>query len=334
LSPTGRVWRPATLLAILNRDTYFGEVVNGRETYVREHLPGVGKVKKKKMRPRDECVVLYDVAPAIVSEELAMAARNQKALNKKRSKRNAAAPELTLLRGGFIRCGVCGWNMHALTRLLKGKVRTDYICSHRWGEDACPHFGISARLIDGEVWSRVEQVLTRPEIVAEQLELQRAQGGFDELVLKRAEKQLKDAERKRDNLISELASFDGDVRDAIRAQIIEAQRSVTNAQGVVEALHQERDAYAIAQQQHDDLRLWLERVAENLTSLDHEGKRLALDALGVSVTVWPTTHEQRYEISMNLAPVIAAETFDHKDQSLQRLNSKNEKTSVVLRWAA
>jgi site-specific DNA recombinase len=304
-SPSGRTWVPPTLRDIIDKDVYFGKLRAQRtETYY-ENVPGVGRVRKE--RPCDG-IVLPDVAPAIVSEEIALAARRQKALNKKRSLRNTITPSAALLRGGYLKCGLCGWTMHACRRTIRGTERTDYLCSNRWG--GCPYHALPAPKLDGYVWEHVQRVLTEPRVVAEQLEGRRGKQ-FDTQLISSAEKQVRDAERKRDRIIAELAKTDDEQLAAVfREQITTFQRDVSLAQDVVDTLQRERSDWEQSQRQLDDLHAWLERVAQNLDALDYDGKRLALDALGVQVTLWDKTHEPRYEIVMHLDPASPSTTLE------------------------
>jgi site-specific DNA recombinase len=304
-SPAGRTWVPPTLRDILDKDVYYGRLVAQRTERSYEVVPGVGRVRKSKP---GQCIVLPDAAPAIVTEELARAARRQKALNKKRSLRNTKTPSLALLRGGYVKCGRCGWNMYALRRTIRGIERTDYVCPNRWG--GCPYHGMPAPKLDQAVWERVEQVLTRPEIVAAQIERRRSQE-FDSGLIAGAEKRCRDAERKRDRIIAELTNAEDDELAAVfRDQAKVLQRDVIQAQEALAALRREQADWEIDQQELGDIQQWLQRVAQNIDALDYGGKRLALDALGVQVRLWDKTREPRYEIAMHLDPTLVIPTVE------------------------
>jgi site-specific DNA recombinase len=304
-SPAGRTWVPPTLRDIIDKDVYIGRLVAQRTEVYYETVPGIGRVKKRRSC---EGIVLPDAAPAIVSEELALAARRQKFLNKKRSKRNTITPSAALLRGGYVRCGLCGWSMHALRRTIRGVERTDYVCPNQWG--GCPYHAMPAPKLDQAVGERVEDVLTRPEIVAAQLELQRGRE-FDISLILGAEKRVRDAEKKRDRIISAMTETDDDDLVAVfRDQAKTLQAEVSLARDMLDALRRERADWEQGQQQLDELQLWLERVARNVETLDYDGKRLALDALGVQVRLWEKTHEPRYEITMHLDPSASMQTVE------------------------
>ena len=72
----------------------------------------------------------------------------------------------------------------------------------------------------------------------------------------------------------------------------------------------DEEVYRVVQQQLDDIQDWLARVAQNLETLDYDGKRLALDALGVQVRLWDKTREPRYEIAMHLDPTLVISTVE------------------------
>jgi hypothetical protein len=103
----------------------------------------------------DTHVLLPDVAPALVAEEVAAAARERLACNRQQATRNNKNPEDALLRAGYARCGYCGRPM-TITRHRQTN-RVVYRCNpgnrDRFG---CPHFGINAGILDAAVMARVE----------------------------------------------------------------------------------------------------------------------------------------------------------------------------------
>ena len=296
-TPTGRGkdWYATTISIIVNHPVYVGEARAYRWTVEKE------RGGRKRVRPQSEetHVVLPGVAPAIVTPEIAAAARERLGRNRQEATRNNKNPEDALLRAGYARCGYCGRPM-TITRHRQTN-RVVYRCNpgnrDRFG---CPHFGINADILDSAVMGRVEEVLTRPEIIAVELERLRRDDPTA-ADLDAVETRLEAIERQRGNLTRKLALFDD---DKAAAPLIAEIGSLTEQ---LRALHREREAleaqrhgWVQAQEQLADLERWCRIQSTNLGLLTYEQKRLALFALGAEVRVWSTDHDPRYEISIRL----------------------------------
>jgi site-specific DNA recombinase len=294
---TGRgVWVAQTLTRMLRNPLYVGRRVALEREYFDEQVAGVGR--KKKHRKRTEgTIVMEDVAPPVIEEEIYSAVQHRLALNKERSIRNNREPKRSLLRGGIARCGYCG-NALQLNRCYG--TRLQYVCRTRYERSDCPAFGIDSHILDQAVWERVERLLLDPDVIAREVSRQREQG-FDLRLLRSAERRVADAERKRQNLIKRLAAIDDDaIAGAVQCEIANLQGDINTARDVVTELQREQAHWEFSHTQFTDLRTRIGQVAANIAALDYDGKRLALDALGVVVKLWAATHEPRYEISMKL----------------------------------
>ena len=74
--------------------------------------------------------------------------------------------------------------------------------------------------------------------------------------------------------------------------------------GERDAILGRRSAWRAWRARLGDLQAWCRTVAANVDDLDYDGRRLAMEALGVRVTLWGTDHTPRYEILTNLDPAI------------------------------
>jgi site-specific DNA recombinase len=96
-------WRQSAVGAMLRREIYVGHAVGWRHAVVKDRQRGI---RTRHTRPDEEHVRLpSDVAPAIVDPSVFQAVQPRLGLNRERSARNNRAPEATLLRGGYVRCG-------------------------------------------------------------------------------------------------------------------------------------------------------------------------------------------------------------------------------------
>ena len=298
---TGRgVWVAQTLTRMLRNPLYVGRRIALEREYFDEQVAGVGRRTKHRKRTSGT-IVMDNVAQAIIDDNIFNAVQLRLATNKERSVRNNRNPTATLLRGGFARCGYCG---NALQLKRCRGTRTQYTCRTRYERSSdCPAFAMDTHLLDQEAWARVEQVLLDPDVIAREVSRHREKG-LDQRLLRSAERRVTDAERKRQNLIKRLAAIDDDaIAAAVQSEIANLQAEVNTARNMLAELQQEQAHWEFSQTQFNDLRSRLGVVATNVAALDYDGKRLALEALGVEAKLWATTHDSRFEISMNLAAV-------------------------------
>jgi len=239
--------------------------------------------------------------PALVDDVTFEAVQARLKSNQHTASRNNHDPEAALLRGGYVRCGYCGWAMHVQNSAPKGRPIVLYRCSRRTkseGAGECAH-GISTHLLDAAVWQHVEQILTQPDLIAAELERMR---GMDPSAadLDAVERSLTQVVRQQRNLIEQLANVSGAAGRVIADKInaLESQRDQLSAER--ETILGRARSWADAQEHLTDLKAWCQTTAANLGALTYQERRLALDALGVQARVWRTDHEPRYEIRASI----------------------------------
>jgi hypothetical protein len=135
-------------------------------------------------------------------------------------------------------------------------------------------------MMDQAVWSKVEAVLTRPEVIAAELARLRAS---DPVTADVAAIDRRSAEiiRKLRNLIDLLADTDDtDVAALIQEDVkgLAAQKRQLDAERA--QAEAQRDAWHLPQDRLADLEAWRRTAAANLGSITYEERRLALRALG------------------------------------------------------
>ncbi len=67
-----------------------------------------------------------------------------------------------------------------------------------------------------------------------------------------------------------------------------------------EKILQRHETWIAAQERLDSLEAWCMDVAARLRGFTYQEKRLALDALGVAVRVYDTSHDPRYVIEAHI----------------------------------
>ena len=126
----------------------------------------ISTVRKLRQNAHAQHVVLPHAAPAIVSEATFAQVQKRLRFNQAASRRRMDFPENALLRGGFMRCGRCGYVMGLHRQKKKAKDRPatgfyGYRCYHsrrdfEGGGGSCPGGTIIlVEDVDQEVWSKV-----------------------------------------------------------------------------------------------------------------------------------------------------------------------------------
>ncbi len=292
-TPTGKtVWHVTSIVNMVRHPTYVGDVTAWR--WKQEKIKGRGTVQTR--RPYEEQVVIQGVAPALVNKETANAALRRLAINKQESVRNNRNPEAFLLRGGIARCGYCGSALSAYNGRAQAVYRCNSTARDRHG---CPHFAITAHVLDDAVWTGVRDRLTRPEVIA--AELHRMRKDDPTLADRQAiDRRLNEVGRRQRNLMERLAEEDSpDIAALIRADLaglLGERRRLEQELAVVE---RQREGWQLAQDRLLELDQWVQNVAANIDQFDYERKRLALDALGATVRVWSTDRTPRWDVKLH-----------------------------------
>jgi site-specific DNA recombinase len=249
--------------------------------------------------------------PAIVDRDLFDAVQVRLSQNKGMATRNNKSPHLTLLRGGFVRCGQCNWAMHTYNNSSQGRKVLVYRCSRGYkpgfatNPEDCKHV-ITASVLDKATWSQIRRILLHPEIIAAELERMREQDPLtDDLAA--VERTLKAIARQQRNLIEHLANVNGTAGAAITSKLNDLGDQRTQLIAEREAILSRTQEWEHAQERLGSIQAWCQSIAANIDTLSYDEKRLALSALGVKVRVWRPQHDPRYKIDAVIpldAPIV------------------------------
>lgn len=280
LSKRGGYWSKQTVGAVLRNQSYTGKTL--AFTTLRN--------KGKYSRPQEEWVEIPGVTPAIISQELFDAAQHQLQVN--RVKIVNTTKHEYLLRG-HIRCRQCGraYTGGIHSKVVKGKryAKRRYRCMgkvrlyspfHR-----CNNQNWMADKLEAVVWAELERYLSNRDLIISQLESQRQAAGqlsVFEAELERIDRQFKAVDREQRQLLQwALKGFPEN-------QIISENERLNKAKETLKAQKSELEAQLKASQDVvinvPNLERFVEDMQKRLPELDFEGKRLALDMLGI--TVW------------------------------------------------
>ncbi|MGA7668864.1 MAG: recombinase family protein [Nitrolancea sp.] len=298
-APRGGQWRHTTIRGILRDATYTGQACAWR--YESQKMTEGGY--QVHARAEDQRIELPSgTVPALVDASTFAAVQARLDTNKARSIRNTRNPEEALLRAGFVRCGYCGRTLRVTSGGTPRHAR--YSCQNGEpdGIPGCQRHSIRAETLDAAVWARVESILTRPEIIEDELAKLRANDPTEQDV-GAVDRSRAEIERRRRNLARVAAQLDDP--DAA-APLVAELRSVTERLRSLDAEREEimlrRLSWERALSHLVDLRQWCEQVAAKLTTLTWEQKRIALEALGVDVRVFRKNDPEhpRYIITANV----------------------------------
>jgi site-specific DNA recombinase len=293
----GRQWAISVLSSMLKNPAYCGQPAGLQWRTERERGCGPRQVR----RPVDEHVRFPNgtVPPIMTPAEFgAIGSRLRK--NQEQSARNNRNPEATLLRGGILRCGVCGSAMNAERRRDRdGRPWYRYRCSNHVG---APKPTMAADNLDAAVWEGIGRVLGDESVIAAKVRRLQRDGKSDHRTAD-LERRLEKVQARPQRLAKAVALVDDDeaaapLLDELKALGAEAQRLAAERDN---AANQDA-ASRITVARMVGLQEWCRRVAANLPSLDHGERRQLLDQLGVEVTLWPTDAPRRWEAVMRPNP--------------------------------
>jgi site-specific DNA recombinase len=291
-----RGWVHTSIRGILTNPTYTGHPVGFRYIAVRNDQGGI----TMQVRPKDEQVPLpAGLVPPLVSVEAFEQVQARLRLNQARASRNNRYPEAALLRGGFVRCGRCGATLSP-RRVGPGGKWFQYRCIRGMSLDTrCTGTHVATHLLDADVWSKVTALLTDPRVIAEQLAQHQAEDPT-EADLAPVERALTKIENQQRNLVGQLADLPPTVAPLVHEKLAALEQQRLGFQQERERLQGQRAAWAAGQAQLAELEAWCRQVAANVEGLSFAERRLALDALGLSVQVWPKDRTPRYEITARI----------------------------------
>jgi len=266
-----RYWNRSSVLEILKNRAYTGK------TYAFTFHPGTNRRK-----PENEWIEIPGATPAIISEELFVAAQLQLKLNNERAKRNTKRQYLLRSHLYCRQCGraYCGHMSHKIAYYLcPGKSRitspVNRCLNKNWRVDR----------LDNLIWQKIEAILRKPELIITTVEKQRNEAnklGILESELERVERQIKELDREQKQLLQwALKGFPEETVDAENKRINSTKAGLLVQKNELE---DQIEASREAAVNVPKLEEYVSFIREKLTTLGFDMKRLALDML--SIKVW------------------------------------------------
>ena len=280
----GGRWKKASVLSVLRNPSYCGK------TYAFTSLK-----RKPRRKPQNEWIeIASDVTPAIITAEVYEAAQKQLQVNRAKALRNTRREYL--LRG-HLRCRHCGrayvGGITPTGRKTGDRYRRIYRCLGKWKDnwkDFSPDNRCQGKIwraddLEAMVWGKLTAYLSDRDLIIAELEKEKQtvdQAGALETELKQIERQLRAVDRDQHQLLQwALKGFPADQVEAENRKYNKARETLMARKTELETqIRASLDAAVNV----PNLERFIEDMQKRLPELDFEGKRLALDMLGI--TVW------------------------------------------------
>lgn len=284
----GKIWHVATVNRILHCEQYIGRTYAFRTkaTEAPYHRKDPKKVRHKKtarrLRPSEEWIALPEATPAIISEELFMAAQHQLRENAINSPRNR---KHQYLLSGHIRCQ-CGWSMRGLTAPPHHVYYRCRRSDKQYAPDQCTSKCVRAREIESLVWGEIKKALSSPKAIWKALERRQESLSPERLEtkLEEAQKEIQRLRKQERNLIYlfRVGEYDEKLLEVETRRLEQAQRQ---ANSEYQKLNRQLVTMSQVAEQMESLKTYCEWASQNLENLNFEQKRLVLEALDIQVAV-------------------------------------------------
>jgi len=307
----GHIWGVNMVVWIIHNPTYTGHHLAYRNKVqkIKRYDETTGTYRKipRVVQDNDAAIEQIGVAPAIVSEETALAAQRRFLVTKAHATRNRKHAEEAFLRD-FAFCGHCGRRLFVATNAYRHKSNPEKVT--RTVRYSCPHYefhhrltspnndigkcigtSIGAHRLEPYVWYYVCEALTKKDLVAKQLQEMVLNNAVQVSTNTTLELHLKDLERQQRILASILATIDDpDAQQPIMEKLrqLSQQRKAAQVEiGTRQEIQSHQDLY---RQRLLGLQAWLDAMKPNLEALSADEKRLILYGFKVRVYVWRKPH--------------------------------------------
>ena len=284
-------WNRTVILQHLTNGNYRGYpyATNYRKT--RE-----GSNSFRKTTPEEQILLPEGIYPCLITPDEFDAIQMQLQRNKEMSPRNNRRPNDTLLRGGLVRCGICGRRMHVLRYTSRGPNAMDYYCKQNWGntEDIRHHHsvGISVANLDAAIWEFVLPYVETPTLIREHINAMREQVESKDRS-QALEDHLTETKEKIVNLLAVAEDArDDTTRQLFRERLVKLERDIRETEALLALLSNSTEHNQKLLTALDKFETWAVSQQQFLTDTSYEitkeDKRSVQFVLGAKATVYPS----------------------------------------------
>jgi site-specific DNA recombinase len=264
-------WGHGQVRRVLTEPAYKGETIEWRNK------------EKVGIRPETEWIRLPEgTTPTIISPLLWAQAQERRVSNTGADSRNKARPYL--LRSRVV-CAVCRLPMRSSAE--RGGYGT-YRCSSREKPSGpCGGKRVPAAAVETWVWEQITTVLRHPSLIAAELQRRREEGP-DQILLadqESVQRHLATLEKQQAKLLRAFREADEAILpwDLIQRELAQIEQEKSRLHATLTDIEQRLEAQQATIDQLDSLTAYCQREAQNLEAFGFEEKRLALEALDITV---------------------------------------------------
>jgi len=278
------VWGKSTVQRVLTNEAYVGIWHWGR-TRKTSKTTNV-------RRPSSEWISME--VPAIISEDLFRAARQQAEQNKKGASRNT---HRQYLMQGRLVCAVCGMRFRVdWDKRILGPEKGHYYCggqkldgSRDYKTKTCSRF-IRQEMLDAAVWELYKSILRNPDFILEGISTYQTKMEAEASTLKERrasiEAKMNDVDAQRRRLLDLYLSNDGIPKELLTEKLAElAQRNHQLAREAEDLDKRIASNYTVGEETIAAIRAYCVQAEKGLDGLTFEEKRRALEVLNVTAVL-------------------------------------------------
>jgi site-specific DNA recombinase len=319
-TPTGKwvAWDITTIHALVLNPLYIGRPMALKRKSVPvdktvRHL--YARRSREVPRPIEEQIELpASYAPPLVSPDLFARVAERMRLNKQLAARNNRQPAATLVRG-LIRCGYCDAAIITVNSTRQGAIYRCQMASRLHKGDgsirACPSHGmpIVSHKVDDAVWAKVTEVLTQPDLIAQEVARMQTMDDPRADLLAGVERQIAETERRITNKrkFAELVN-DDDERADLAAEVKKLREDLRTHEAERVAINARLGTWRNQQDGLERTLDWCARVSGNIAAFTAEQRRETLIAMRAEVKLYRSDHTPRAELTVHL-PLSGATSY-------------------------
>ena len=271
----GNQWHPLTVRRLLTNEAYTGVNYYGRTRYKKKRGGGRELIEQ----PADQWIRIEGFTPRIIDDETFSRAQHQA-----RQPKALRTPKTTpYLLTGFASCGLCGGplvgaQMHGRYRYYRCRATGPTTIRAA----SCHAKFIRADALESAVWEKVNQVLTQPEIVLEELRRQmEGTGGDLDGEMSRLRSEIRHCRDQEQRLIT--LYLYGEIDDEyIRTQSGPIKILRERHQEELQRLTEQQAQRIDLGQARSEVETYCRKVQDGLAALDFDEKRAAFSMLHIN----------------------------------------------------
>ncbi len=315
-SAKGKHWTPETIRRIVSNPILYGQPYANRYKQLALGRSKNGRqVSRETMRPAEEWIPL-PACPAIITkttfEEIQIQIQRNKVESLGNNKRTG---QVGLLRAGYIFCGICGRKMYisypSRSSIRNRSTSPYYLCRRSTGGETGVVYNhrtqINLHYIERAVREKIRQALLEPDLIRARVEeiRSRQRPTVDttsiEATIVRIDKSIRDLDK-----LAEQATT-GDLAAGLAQQANQLERQKSEATAMLHSVVEIEEQRMETELELRKFEQWAKKMrpfltdAQCLNSAAFDELRLAVQILGIRVSVYPTQGQWEYRYRIEAA---------------------------------